>query len=115
MEATLFDIAGIVLAIALLVGVAWTLGVSYQYYQIDDHPIRLSRMMHRLDVETIKTANDTRFRRDLAMAARLCRICTHQAECDAWLSCEGKAVAPPAFCPSANLLHLIALQRKLAA
>ena len=114
METSLPGILQIVLAVALIAGLAWTLLVMYRYYQIDERPIRLSRMMRRLGIG-LTTGDKSQFEHYLPTAVRLCRGCKNKAECDAWLTKQGRVSAPPAFCPNAGFLRLVARQGNIAA
>ena len=114
METTLSEILRIALAFVFLGVLAWTLKVIRRHYEIDERPIRLSLVMRRLGIGT-RTAGKLQYEHHMPTAVRLCHNCKSKAECDAWLATETEAVTPPAFCPNASFLHLVAIQRKQAA
>ena len=114
MEISLHEILRFGVAFVVLGVFVWTAWVIHRHYTTGSYPIRLSHMMRRLGIGT-KNVETLHYETHLPTAARLCDGCTSKVECDAWLTGQPGATAPPAFCPNAQFLNVVANQTKPAA
>ncbi len=99
------DIVTLGLGAAFLVLLLWGLAVVVGHFRPNRVPIRLPRMAERLGL-SLRRIGESELATHLPTAARLCRKCRSQQECEAWLAGTAGAADPPEFCVNRNYLRL---------
>ncbi len=99
------DIVTLGLGAAFLGLLLWGLAVVVRHFRLNAVPIRFPRMAARLGL-SLRDIDESDLATHLPTAARLCRKCRSQQECEAWLSGTAGGAEPPEFCVNRHYLRL---------
>lgn len=99
------DMLVFLVGLAIVASALWVARVAYGHYALDDHPARFARMAGIVGMP-VGRLRDSAVGLHLPTAERLCLVCRHTEECDAWMAAGANPSEAPEFCPNAGYLQL---------